>query len=68
MLESFKRRKLKKMQVLISPEIETEENEYIKKNYSTIISTAVVKRKCKYLKLNNIFERRKKNEGKVKFP
>lgn len=55
------------MQVLISPEIETEENEYIKKNYSTIISTAV-KRKCKYLKLNNILERRKKNEGKVKFP
>lgn len=55
------------MQVLIS-EIETEENEYIKKNYSTIISTAVVERKCKYLKLNNIFERRKKNEGKVKFP
>lgn len=56
------------MQVLISPEIETEENEYIKKNYSTIISTAVVKRKCKYLKLNNILARRKKNEGKVKFP
>lgn len=39
-----------------------EENECIKRNYSTIISTAVVK--CKYLQLNNILCEGRKAKGK----
>lgn len=41
-----------------------EENEYIKRNYSTIISTAVVKCKCKYLQLNNILCEGREAKGK----